>query len=352
MRCGVRVVLLAGVVVGPGGCSEEELPPLRWETERTLVGSEIEGLELCSDDFAMLDEHVSFVEDMLGVEREGKVEIYFYDLDGLPCSVSPTGCYRRDTDQIHMATWDGVDHELVHAVARDRAPSLFWDEGVADALRWVGTLGDGADVVANSERTSPETLDYMNARHFVRWFIETYGGESLRRVVAGETEEQVTGKTLEELAAEHQEATPYAYPTWPQYICPYPELGSVGDGEWYEEFDLECNESGATGIGGVGGVSTVRTVDLDPGRYRMLQQGGSFTSLLGCQLTANEGPLPEMFHGAAFNEAELSRKPPQTFYAAGEEHLLEVTRGGRFRMLVGGGSAGPLEASIELARVD
>ena len=168
------------------GCREEDLPPLRWESERTVIGSRLNGLELCADDLALLDEHVGFVEDMLGVKRQAKVEVYFYDFDELPCSVSPQGCYRRDTDQIHMATWDGVDHELVHAIARDlRFSSLFWDEGVAEALRWTGTLRTETDTLQNAWETSSPELDYMNARHFVRWFVESFGAEDLRRVAEG-----------------------------------------------------------------------------------------------------------------------------------------------------------------------
>lgn len=351
MRSTVKTSILLSVGLC-GGCAEDQLPPILWETERAIIGSELEGFELCHDDFAMLDEHVALVEDMLGVERSSKLKVYFYDLDGLPCGVSPQGCYRHDTDQIHMATWDGLDHEIVHAVAPDSFPSLFWEEGTADALRWVGTIGDGERVLENATKNRPEELDYLNARHFVRWIIETHGLESLRRIISGATEEEATGSSFDELAAAHRESVPYAYPALEPYICPFDALPELEAGVWQEDFDLGCDQPGATGVGGVGGVSVVRTIDLEPGRYRLVQRGGSFTALLGCQLTPNEAPLPEMFHGAAFNEAELSRKAPPTYYPAEEEHILDVTRGGRVRVTVVGEEEGRFAGSIEFARLE
>ena len=350
MRSTVKTSLLLAVLCG--GCAEDQLPPILWETERAIIGSELDGFELCHDDFVMLDEHVALVEDMLGVERPRKIEVYFYELGGLPCSVSRQGCYRHDTDQIHMAMWDGLDHEIVHAVAPDSFPSLFWEEGTADALRWVGTLGDGEGVVENSTKTRPEELDYLNARHFVRWVIETYGLESLRRIISGASEEEATGSSLEELAVAHRESVPYAYPALEPYICPFDALPELEAGVWREEFDLGCDERGATGVGGVGGVSVVRTIDLEPGRYRLFQRGGSFTALLGCQLTLNEEPLPEMFHGVAFSEAELSTLAPPTYYPAAEEHILDVTHGGRIRVRVVGEEEGRFVGSIEFARLE
>ena len=333
------------------GCREEDLPPLRWESERTVIGSRLNGLELCADDLALLDEHVGFVEDMLGVKRQAKVEVYFYDFDELPCSVSPQGCYRRDTDQIHMATWDGVDHELVHAIARDlRFSSLFWDEGVAEALRWTGTLRTETDTLQNAWETSSPELDYMNARHFVRWFVESFGAEDLRRVAEGLSLEEVVGSSFDELVADHELSSPYAYPAWPQYACPYPALSRAADGRWREEINLGCDEKGATGIGGTGGVSTVRTVELEAGRYRLLQRGGMFTALLGCQTSVLSEPLSEMHHGAAFNESEFSRMPSPTYFPSETEHVLEIEEGGLFRVTVAGPPEGRLAATIDLRR--
>ena len=98
-------------------------------------------------------------------------------------------------------------------------------------------------------------------------------------------------------------------------------------------------------------MSTVRSIQLEPGRYRVLQEGGSFTTLLGCQVEALDSPLPEMFHGVAFNEAELSRLPAPTYLAAGEEHEVEVSRGGLFRVVLAGGREGPFVGSLEVERL-
>lgn len=155
---------------------------------------------------------MAFVEETLGVQRRDKIEIYFYEFGELPCTVSGQGCYRRNTDQIHVATWEGVDHEIVHAVTRRQPfPSLFWEEG---------------------------------------------------------------------------------------------------------------------------------------------QTGGTFAALLGCQLAPYDAALPDMFHGAVFNEAESSRKHPPTYYPSGEVHTIAVTRGGRFRLILAGNAEGRFVGSIEVEMVD
>ncbi len=334
------------------GCADEELPPIRWETKHAVVGSRPDGFELCRSDLRRIDEHVEFVEEVLGVENADVVEVYFHDFDELPCRVSPQGCYQPGSNRIHMATWEGLDHELVHAVARDLSlPSLFWEEGVAEALRWRGTLGDGEAVVENADATESDELDYANAGHFVRWFAEKWGEESLRRVARGESMTSVTDMLFEELAGEHRDEVPYAYPAWPRYVCPYPELPEVGPGLWREDFEFGCDDEGATGVGGLGGPSTTRVVALEPGRYRVEQSGGAFVAMLGCQLEPLDVPLPDMFHGAAFNEAGLSRMPPPTYYTVGDEHVIEVTNGGSFRPTVAGGAETRFAGSLSVGAI-
>lgn len=119
-RCS-SIPLSIGMLVGIVGCAEEGLPPIRYHTEQAVIGTTFEQA-ICPSDLAWLDDHIAFVEDILGASSDTPIEIYLYE--DFPPQCALDGCYT--TDGYVAANWHALDHEVVHAVVdRFADPPLF-----------------------------------------------------------------------------------------------------------------------------------------------------------------------------------------------------------------------------------
>lgn len=322
----------------------ESLPPIRYETETTVVGTAFED-PLCAGDLAFLDKTVRFAEEMLGVEAETPIEVYLYDVGEVPCEESPFGCYTPGTGRV-TSLWAGVDHELVHAVSTSiKFPSTFWEEGVAEALNGAGThLYDR--MLSSDALTSVERPNYAAAGHFVRWLIETRGMDRLNRAIRQQPLEKIYGQSAEELVADYNETAPWGYPAWAP--CPQPEVPQVSDGSWAESLTFSCETELATAKEWYG-TSLFRTLALEAGTYEITLAGGLGALVVGCQMDVLEERPVEMSHGDLMNEAERSQTAFGTFLESGKVHEITITDG-VYRFAISSGVYGPATMDISVRR--
>lgn len=318
-----RIAYLFLLVID-SGC-REPLPAIRYETEKALIGTEFSE-EVCPYQLEAVDDHIRFVEDVLGAPSDEKIEIYVYSIDSerLP-SCDGLGCYDRRRNII-QTYWGAIDHEVVHAVEARFVdePRTFWSEGIAVALEEQGTHEGWSLVLDNVGIEDYRDLDYATAGHFVRHLLETEDPTLIRRVLRGESTDAVYGRTVEALAAAYEAERPYAYPPW--FPCDYPALPSPEDGRWAETIDVSCEHPEGT-AGENYQRSVVRSVVLDAGTYTLETIGGSGTRIVGCQMDVWEEEPPSMANGDVPNQVEMSQTAVGVLFESGRVHEIELTAG-------------------------
>ncbi len=317
-------MVLVACCVGAQGCAEP-LPPIRYVTEKALIGTDFDE-EVCPSQLEAIDEQIRFVEGMLDAASDEKIEIYVYSIDSesLP-SCDGFGCYDYERDII-QTLWPAIGHEVVHAVeARFVArPIRFWSEGIAVALDGRGTHEGWSPVIDNVGVTDYRELDYATTGHFVRWLLENEDPALIKPVLKGESVEAVYGRSIETLAAEYEAEHPFAYPPWSP--CDYRALPSVEPERWAETIEISCDNPDGT-AGENYRRSVVRSVELSAGRYALETIGGSGTRIVGCQMDVWEEAPPELANGDVPNEVENSQTAVGLLFASGQVHELALTDG-------------------------
>jgi hypothetical protein len=336
-------LLLLGAL---SACQQLDLPPLEYQTERARIGTDFDD-PLCAGDLRWFDERIADIEVLAGAERPTPVEVYIY-ADSPPCDRSPFGCYKPDEDII-LAIWPFVDHEMVHAVTDRtvRFPSRFWDEGVAEALTEDGTTIDRGVTLTPEMTRSNERPNYAVAGHFVRFLYEDFGGEAARRLIDGAPPEETVGLSLEELTALYEPEAPFSYAA--RNPCPEPVVPRLNEDTWESTYNFSCESPDATQFEGLG-AGVVRILELDqPGDYDVLIKGGDGVRIVGCQMENTDEELPWFFHGDVMNQAELDQTAFGTFFEADVEHRLTLTEG-RYRLALTSGHNDDAEVSVKITK--
>jgi hypothetical protein len=317
----LRLIGIAVVCSDSFAC-QEPLPPIRYETEKTIIGTDFDD-EVCPYQLQAIDDQIRFVESMLDAPSDEKITIYAY-ADG-PTDCDGLGCYYPESNTIETH-WAAIDHEVVHAVVARfaRSPSVFWSEGIAVALEEQGTHEGWSLVLDNVGVTDFRELDYATAGHFVRGLLESEDPLLIRRVLEGEATDAVYGQSIEALASGYEAEHPYAYPPW--FPCDYPALPSPEAGRWAETIDVSCDHPEGT-AGENYRRSVVRSVELPAGRYALETVGGSGTRIVGCQMGVWEEEPPAMANGDVPNQVEGSQTAVGVLFASGQVHEISLTEG-------------------------
>ena len=337
------VGILLASILGIAGCGDD-LPPIRYETEKALIGTDFD-LPLCEGDLVRLDTQIRFVEDFLDAESDEKIEIYVYE--DQPPGCPGLGCWNTNLGVV-QTLWNSVDHEVVHAVvARFASPPAFWSEGIAVALERNGTHEGGATVLDSAAITDERQLDYATAGHFVRWLLETRDSAAYPRILNGESVDAIYGASLEDLAAEHEATRPHAYPPWSP--CDYPELTEAEPGIWTETIAVSCSEPDSSSAEGYR-FAVPRSVELEAGRYELTTTGGVGTRVVGCQMDAWPDPPPSMANGDVPNEVENSQTSVGLLFHSGSTHELNLTDG-VYKVVVST-EADAEDVTVDLRRVE
>jgi hypothetical protein len=151
----------------------------------------------------------------------------------------------------------------VHVViASFASPTAFWNEGAATALQvnrsylYEGKPSDHLDLEA-------PYLNYYVAAQFSRWLFETYGVELYRSLLrapgsAREAFEQTYDMTIEQAEELYFAQVPYSYGAF--MACDYPEIPQVGEMQWSETIDIDCDKQHV--YGGPLGMGAVRVLTI------------------------------------------------------------------------------------------
>ncbi|EDM77803.1 hypothetical protein PPSIR1_38514 [Plesiocystis pacifica SIR-1] len=328
-------------------CGCTDFPEIEYRTARAEIGTTLDD-PLCQGDLDAIDAQIEAIEARTGVQHDGPVRIYLYGTpEELPCDVSPFGCYMPRQDAV-ATTATALDHELVHAVLRNRDFSrLFWSEGLAEGLKGQGTLlNTSGDVLASYDADESSKLDYRAAGHFMRWLVETRGLSAMQDFIAGESFESAFGGPLQELADEHDASAPYAYPDWEP--CSGPELASSGEESWRESVTASCSDPETERLT-VGVPTVTRIVTLEGGAYEVSMSGGVGLWIRGCLDKALQDELPSYnedgsviyyWNGDVFNEAQFSHTGLFSFFPSERVHELELTPG-RYEVAIEAGADDP-----------
>lgn len=312
------------------GCQDPlDLPPIKYETERARIGTTFDD-PLCAGDLAWFDSQIQDIEHLAGVTRAKPVEVYIYGNEtSPPCPSTPFGCYYADED-VAVAIWPSVDHEMVHAVTRGvHFPSNFWDEGTAEALSENGTHRDATSPLTVDITRSNSRPNYATAGHFIRFLYEDFGDEAAQQLAHGGPVEDITGLSLEGLVALYETEAPHSYA--PRNPCPDPIVPQLDETTWGAPYDFSCESEDATQFEGVG-AGIVRILELDqPGDYEVLVEGGDGVRIVGCQMDDTDEELPDFSNGDVMNQAELSQTAFGTFFESDTAHRLTLTEG-RYRL--------------------
>jgi len=316
-------LLALSVVLTTFAACSEPLPPLRYETDKARIGTSFDH-PLCGRDFIWIDDHISFVESVLEARSNEKIDIYIYNYAELPSSCDGIGCYSSDGYIVGIR--GAIEHEVVHAVVdRFAHPSLFLNEGIADALTERGTERGNSTVAENLRIGDDHELSYFTAGHFTRWLIEDRGEiADIQALLRGGDATSIYGASLDALGVEYEADAPFAYPPW--HPCNYPPLTQVSNALWHETVELSCERPDVSGFG-EGKVSLLRSVELSAGDYELRVEGGKGARLLGCQLDALDAPPPEMAHGATNSSAEFEGTAWGVLFESGTTHTLTLTEG-------------------------
>lgn len=355
----IRAALLVLLALA-AACSEpgSELPPLEFETSHSVIGvGPDEAYPLCAADTKHVDAQIDLVASRLETEPTVNLEIYILDhLEG-PFHVDRwcggehfLGCYSPGEDRVY-SIWSALDHELVHAVARNiEFPSLAWSEGTAEMLAGKRTFKSD-EVVLEPEYLERETLpNYITVSHFARFLVETRGWARYNRAIRGEPLGAVYGETPQELTDDYERTAPYSYPAMTP--CPYPPLLQVEDGAWRESFVISCDSQEATQFESVGhsqvaDAAVLRTVSLTPGTYAFEQQGGTRLLALRCQTESEDEPNADPFADGVRIEGYGA---PSEF-AAGVQHVVQLA-GGTYWIAAASGSLERTSVDLAVTRLD
>ncbi len=243
--------------------------PLVWQTEHLDIYAK-DNLTVCAGTAAELERHVVFVADMLGIEPRQHIPLYLSaDWPEEACKRSFVGgCSTRDGVTFSSPT--ATYHELVHAVACQlrmvQVPAL--SEGLAESFdpRLNYITGEERDLRAAIEADSTEFGGelYSVAVHFVRWLIETRGGESFARLYhvapAGYSYsskfdgddiiaaiETVYETDFEDLEREFWQTAP-GYAWAPYRMCAdVPHVDRDANGEWRYSSIIDCDSEDTYG---------------------------------------------------------------------------------------------------------
>ncbi|NJK31970.1 MAG: hypothetical protein HC927_05865 [Deltaproteobacteria bacterium] len=156
--------------------------PLVWQTAHLDIYAK-DDITVCAGTAAELERHVVFVANTLGLEPREHIPLYMSA--GWPkehCGSLAAGCSHYDG--VNFSSTTAAYHELAHTVACElrvfQTPSL--SEGLANLFEprpsWLA--GDSRDLaVALSADYGGEEWHPNLAMFFLRWVLETYGGDVL-----------------------------------------------------------------------------------------------------------------------------------------------------------------------------
>lgn len=304
----------------------DPLPPLRYETEKAVIGTDFDD-PLCGYELTAIDEQIEFAEIMLDAPSSEKVEIYLYDYAPEFCgNEAVSGCYNPEQDII-VSKWAPLDHEIVHAVVnRFARPKPFWSEGIAEALRPNRpTIRGFVPIEDNAATTTSRAVERFGAGHFVRWALDRHDMESVKRVLRGESTESALGGTIESLAAQYESEAPQASPGLAP--CDFPALAPTAPQRWQETIEVSCDRPDVTRFS-ERGWTVLRSVELEGGQYEFEVNGtDAWGRLLGCLTEPLHDPIGSMMHGDTMSELEHSLTAPGVRFESGVVHTLELTAG-------------------------
>lgn len=236
---------LALVLMGCG-----DLPPINYETEYVLIGSDA---PLCGASLREFDEQVRAVEEALDFRVAGKLKLYLFQ-GGVAerCGEPATGCYDVAKKQVYSSI-EPARHELVHAAVHQisHGDPLF-DEGIADDLT-KRQLGFAISPPSSNLGLYPYDVSRITATHFMRWLRTTYSTEQVKNIFIYSTAgrgsnhtrkafEKATGDSFAEAEQRYYETAPEFYA--PLDILP-PPLAAPVDGGWdlLAEFDCDAEHT-------------------------------------------------------------------------------------------------------------
>lgn len=230
------------------------------------------------------------------------------------------GCFRDG--EVHTL-WDGLEHEIVHAVANPLGrPEPLWIEGIAEALSNRTRDGD-EDVVSLVGLEGSKDVEYSTAGHFTRWLLEEHGVEGIRELARESPFEEAYGMDLVAASAEYDANAPWSYPHWNP--CRGERLGATSEGEWVHDIVVDCEDPWSS-TAYDSGPTVLRTIDIDePGTYRFFVSGVRMVGAIGCQLgTLGESP-PDDVAGEIVHETAGAVLP--TFFLSDQVYEVRLEPG-------------------------
>jgi hypothetical protein len=240
-----RIGLLVLGLLAPA--CEQRLPEFRYETEHLRIATDFDE-PLCRGDLDHYESVITRLEVVLDTTVDEQTDVYLWDLTKpVPdwCSLeNASGCYNRDEGALY-ADQASIGHELVHVViASIGSPTAFWNEGAATSLQVNRSYFSEGKPSDNLDLEAPY-LDYHAAGHFSRWLFETYGVELYRALLRAPGSsraafEQTYEMTIEQAQELYFAQAPYSYGAF--MGCDDPELAQVGDGQWSETIDIDCDK--------------------------------------------------------------------------------------------------------------
>ena len=171
--------------VALAGCQPEP-PPITWQGEIIRFGTETPE-DVCSGSLEWMDDRAMALKQVFGADTYDAIDFYWVPTswDGWPCLYASGGC--TSANVVHSEHVPH-EHELVHAIRRDRLPAVF-EEGLAEVFGDVGWTREPASrerllEVLESGGPPTNTAEYARAGHFVAFLLETHGIEALDRLAA------------------------------------------------------------------------------------------------------------------------------------------------------------------------
>ncbi len=163
---------------------QPELPPISWTGEVIRFGAD-DPEAVCSGTLEWMDARAVALKEVFGEGTYGDID-YYWVPESWPdqpwCTEPASGCATAD---VVYSEHVPHEHEIVHALRRDRLPAVF-EEGFAELFGDVGWTREAASrerLVTILEHSDPVTLaDYSRAGHFVAFLVETHGLEPLVRL--------------------------------------------------------------------------------------------------------------------------------------------------------------------------
>lgn len=268
-----RAAATAGLAIAITACGRDlDLPPIRYETEHLLVGTDFEQ-SVCNGSLSRLERHVVELERKLGVSVDRKFELYWYA--GMPpCATEhAAGCYDIDSGIIRTS-YSAAQHELAHAVSHLWGhPDRFYSEGVAEAFSGERSSFGSAQPSKSLGLTSH--VPTKSAAHFVRWLYQNHGPHPLRVLFQNSAREnretarhafaEAYTQSIEQMEARYYAEAPEYYPGF-SWCFDDVEVLPWEAGFWRHTVDLDCALDHTLGAG-----TLLRTVAFD------VERRGSYT---------------------------------------------------------------------------